>query len=261
MKTSDLLNLNGRVALITGSSRGIGLSIAEGLGEMGARVVITARKQHELDHALAHLRERGIEAHAVACDIGKPASITPLVDEALRTFGTIDILVNNAGTNWIAPAETYPDVGWNKVMDVCIDAPFLLSREIGRRVMLPRKRGKIINIGSTAGSMGNGTGQAGGAHFIGYHAAKGALESFTRALAVEWGGRNIHVNCICPGFISTDAAAPFQETVRPRAIEATPLGRFGTGDDIKTMAVFLASDASDFITGQMVMVDGGFSAC
>jgi len=260
MKASSLFDLQGQSAIVTGGSRGIGLAIAEGLGDMGARVLITARKQAELDAALARLRSRGIDAHAVAGDLGQPAAIAPLVDEALRLFGTIDILVNNAGTNLIAPAEDYPDAGWEKVMNVCIGAPFQLAREVGRRAMLPRRRGKIINIGSPAGSRGNGAGKPGGGHFIAYHAAKGALESFTRGLAVEWGDRNIHVNCICPGFIDTEAARPFQSSVRQHALDATPLGRFGTGDDIKGAAIFLASAASDFMTGQMMMIDGGLTA-
>jgi NAD(P)-dependent dehydrogenase (short-subunit alcohol dehydrogenase family) len=186
--------------------------------------------------------------------------VAPLVDECVRAFGTIDILVNNAGTNWMAPAEDYPDTGWDKVMDLCIRAPFQLSREVGRRVMLPRRSGKIINIGSTAGSRGNGTGRPGGGHFVGYHAAKGALESLTRGLAVEWGDRNVQVNCLCPGFIETAAAKPFQDTVREQAIAATPLRRFGSGRDLQGAAVFLASEASDFVTGQCLMVDGGISA-
>jgi NAD(P)-dependent dehydrogenase (short-subunit alcohol dehydrogenase family) len=260
MHASKMFDLTGKVALVTGGSRGIGLSIAEGLGEMGAKVMICARKQHEIDAALEHLRARDIDAHAHACDIAKADSIAPLVDATLGAFGTIDILVNNAGTNWSAPAEEYPDKGWHKVMDVCITAPFMLTREVGRRVMLPKRGGAIINIGSTAGSMGNGSARPGGDHFIGYHSAKGALVMFTKALAVEWGDRNIRVNCISPGFIDTDAARDFQTSVQQYAMPATPLRRYGSGIDIKGVAAFLASEAAAFMTGQDIFVDGGLSA-
>ncbi|MGE0387402.1 MAG: SDR family oxidoreductase [Gammaproteobacteria bacterium] len=260
MQTRKLFDLTGKAALVTGGSRGIGLSIAEGLGEMGARVVIASRTQSELDAAVAHLQGQGIEAHAIACDITRPENVAPLVDQTLQRLGTIDILVNNAGTSWVAPAEDYPDKGWQKVMNLCIGAPFMLTREIGRRVMLPRGSGKILNISSLVGSMGNGTGRPGGGHFIGYHAAKGALESLTRGLAVEWGDRNINVNALAPGYIATEWAREFQAAVKPFAIAATPLARFGDGEDIKGVAVFLVSEAARFVTGQVVMVDGGFSA-
>ena len=181
------------------------------------------------------------------------------MDSVLDRFGTIDILVNNAGTNWIAPAEEYPDDGYAKVMAVCMDGPFRLTREVGKRVMLPNRSGVILNIGSTSAIQGNGTGKPGGAHFIGYHAAKGALHSFTRGLAVEWGSSNIRVNCLCPGFIETEKSAAFQESVRSETIALTPLGRYGRGDDIKGTAVFMVSEAARFLTGQTIVVDGGLS--
>ena len=260
MKASKLFDLEGRVALVTGGSRGIGFGIAEGLAEMGAKVIITARKAQALERAAQRLVASGLDVQAVAADLGNPESIDPLVDEVLRRHGTLDILVNNAGTYWVAPAEEYPDAGWNKVMGLNIDAPFRLAREFGRRVMIPNERGRIINIGSGAGIDGNSVGKPGGGHFIGYHAAKGALVSFTRGLAVEWGRFNVNVNCLCPGFIETERTAEFQESVRPHAIAMTPAGRYGSTDDIKGVAIFLASDASAFMTGQVVVVDGGLSA-
>jgi len=260
LTTPDLFRLDGKVALVTGGSRGIGQYIAEGLREMGARVVITARKAPELDSARRQLAGLGVDVCSIVNDISDSESITPLVSEILDRFGAIDILVNNAGTSWIAPAADYPDSGWQKVMAVCIDGPFRLCREVGRRVMIPNRSGKILNIGSTAGSQGNGSGRPGGGHFVGYHAAKGAMVSFTRALAVEWGALNINVNCLSPGFISTEAAAPFQEEVRDQTIPLTPLGRYGGGPDIKAVAAFLVSDAAAYITGQVLTVDGGLSA-
>ncbi|MGE0385409.1 MAG: SDR family oxidoreductase [Gammaproteobacteria bacterium] len=259
MQSKDLFNLQGRTALVTGGSKGIGLYIAEGLGEMGARVIITARKAADLEQAGAHLSALGIDNRVIACDASRQENIPVLVDRVLEHFGGLDILVNNAGTNWIAPAEDYPDAGWRKVMDLDIDAPFLLSREIGRRIMIPRRSGRIINIGSTAAIQGNGAVTPGGSHFIGYHAAKGALHSFTRGLAVEWGHHNITVNCLCPGFIATRGAAAYQATVLPGVLPLTPLRRAGGCDDIKGAAIFLASDAAAFMTGHTLVVDGGLS--
>lgn len=259
MKSKDLFSLAGKTALITGGSKGIGLYIAEGLGEMGARVIITARKPNELEEAQRHLGALGIDCRTIACDASKQENIAPLVDQVLEHFGGLDILVNNAGTNWIAPAEEYPDAGWRKVMDLNIDAPFLLCREIGRRIMIPRQSGRIINIGSTAAIQGNGAVTPGGSHFIGYHAAKGALHSLTRGLAVEWGHHNITVNCLCPGFIATQGSAAYQETVTPAVLPLTPLRRVGGCDDMKGAAIFLASDAAAFMTGHTLVVDGGLS--
>jgi gluconate 5-dehydrogenase len=259
LNTRQLFDLTGKAALVTGGSAGIGFDLAQALAEMGARVVITARKPDQLSAAERRLRDLGLDVSAIASDVSQAEAVTPLVDAVLERLGGVDILVNNAGTNWIAPAEDYPDRGWAKVMALCIDGPFRLTREIGRREMIPRRQGRIINVGSIAGMRGNGTGKPGGGHFIGYHAAKGALHSFTRGLAVEWGPWNITVNCLCPGFIATDAASAFQDSVREEAIAQTPLGRFGSGDDMKGAAVFLASDAGAFVTGQTLVVDGGLS--
>ena len=259
MHINDLFALKGRTALVTGGSAGIGRAIAEGLGEAGARVAIVARKEAVVRATEAELAEAGLDVRGFVADVGEPDAVAPLVHEVLEHFGGLDILVNNAGTNWIAPAEDYPDKGWEKVMGVCVDGPFRLAREIGRQVMLPRRSGRIINVGSTAALGGNGTGTPGGGHFIGYHAAKGALHSLTRGLAVEWGGYGITVNCLCPGFISTEGAAAFQESVREAATAMTPSGRFGSYDDIKGAAVFLASDAAAFVNGHTLVVDGGIS--
>ena len=260
MKASPLFDLEGRVALVTGGSRGIGLAIAEGLGEVGASVVIVARKAPALEAAAERLTASGITVHPIVADIGRPESTDPLVDEILDRFGTLDILVNNAVAYWVAPAEEYPDSAWQKVMDVGAGASFRLAREFGRRVMIPNRRGRIINIGSLAGIRGNGTGAPEGGHFIAYHAAKGALTSMTRGLAVEWGRFNINVNCLCPGFVETDRAASFQDGVAEHAIPMTPAGRFGSVEDMKGAAIFLAADASAFVTGQVLVVDGGLSA-
>ena len=198
MSVKDLFDLRGKIAVVTGGSRGIGLQMAEALGEMGARVAITARKADELDEARRHLDALGIECLCVAGDLAQFATIPALVDAVLDPWSHIDILVNNAGCNWAAPAENYPDDGWRKVMNLNIDAQFFLTREIGRRSMIPRRSGKIVNIASIAGLFGNPPGWE--METIAYNTSKGALVQLTRALAAEWGRHNINVNAICPGF-------------------------------------------------------------
>lgn len=258
-KAPDLFSLKGKTALVTGGSMGIGRSIARGLGEAGARLIITARKEGLLREAEALLREEGLDVVGVVADIARADSIGPLVDTVIEQFGGLDILVNNAGTTWIAPAEEYPDIAYAKVMGVCIDGPFRLTREIGRRIMLPAGRGRIINVGSTAGIGGNGTGNAEGGHFIAYHAAKGALHSFTRGLAVEWGSRGVTVNTLCPGFIATEGARAFQEAVKDETLPRIPLARYAAMEELKGVAVFMASDASSYMTGHTLVIDGGIS--
>jgi NAD(P)-dependent dehydrogenase (short-subunit alcohol dehydrogenase family) len=259
MKILDLFRLDGKTALVTGGSTGIGRAIAQGLGEAGARLIITARKEAQLRETETMLKDAGIDVLGVVADVSKRETITPLVDAVIDRFGGLDILFNNAGTNWMAPAEDYPDAGYDKVMGVNIDGPFWLSREVGKRIMIPAGHGNIVNIGSLAGIGGNGTGAPKGGNFIAYHASKGALHSFTRGLAVEWGCFNIRVNTICPGYIATEGAGPFQETVRATVLPITPLGRYGNMGEVKGAAVFLASDAASYVTGHTLVVDGGIS--
>jgi NAD(P)-dependent dehydrogenase (short-subunit alcohol dehydrogenase family) len=258
MGVRSLLDLDGRVALVTGGSRGIGLQMAEALGEMGARVAITARKQDELDAALAHLRGLSIDCHAIAGDLAQPASIPHIIDGVDATFGPIDILVNNAGTSWAAPAETHPDDGWRRVMNLNVDAGFYLSREVGRRMMIPRRSGKIVNIASIAGLFGNPP--AWDMHTIGYNTSKGALIQMTRTLAAEWGRYNINVNAICPGFFPSRMSKVALERINRSVIALTPLARLGGEEDLKGAIVFFASEASRHVTGQTLAVDGGCTA-
>jgi NAD(P)-dependent dehydrogenase (short-subunit alcohol dehydrogenase family) len=178
-----------------------------------------------------------------------------MVDEVVKRFGTIDILVNNAGATWGAPAEEYPDEAWRKVMTLNIDAMFWLSREVGRRCMIPRKGGKIVNVASIAGLYGGPPDM----HTIAYNTSKGAAVNFTRALASEWGPHNINVNAVCPGFFPTKMARGVLERVGDRVIAATPLKRLGGDTDLKGVVVFLASEASRHVTGQCIPVDGGVS--
>jgi NAD(P)-dependent dehydrogenase (short-subunit alcohol dehydrogenase family) len=255
MSVRDLLDLSGKVAVVTGGSRGIGLQMAEALGEMGARVAITARKQDELDEARAHLEGMDVECLRVAGDLSQFAAIPAMVDAVLNPWGQIDILVNNAGCNWAAPAEDYPDDGWRKVMNLNIDAAFFLSREIARRAMIPRRCGKIVNIASIAGLFGNPPDWA--METIAYNTSKGALIQMTRSLAAEWGEHNINVNAICPGFFPSKMTKVTLDRITESVIALTPLRRLGGDEDLKGSVVYLASEASRHVTGQVIAVDGG----
>jgi len=253
MSVRKLFDLSGKVALVTGGSRGLGLQMAEALGEMGAKVAITARKQPELDEAAAHLARQGVEVLTVAGDLGRAETIPGMVDRVLARFGNVDVLVNNAGTTWGAPAEDHPLEAWRKVMSLNIDAMFVISQDVGRRCMIPRKSGKIINVASVAGLAGNPPGMS----TIAYNASKGAAVNFTRALAAEWGKHNINVNAICPGFFPSKMTRGLLDQIGKAVVERTPLRRIGGEEDLKGTVVFLASEASRHVTGQYVAVDGG----
>ncbi|OGB21926.1 MAG: gluconate 5-dehydrogenase [Burkholderiales bacterium RIFCSPLOWO2_02_FULL_57_36] len=256
MSVKELFKLDGRVALITGGSRGLGLQMAEALGEMGCKVAITARKADELAEAQAHLEKQGVEVLTIVNDLSKADQIPGMVDQVVQRFGTIDILVNNAGATWGAPAEEYPDEAWRKVMGLNVDSIFFLSREVAKRCMIPNNFGKIINIASVAGLRGSATNVS----TIAYHTSKGAAVNFTRALASEWGKYNINVNAICPGFFPSKMSAGLLEKVADGIIARAPLHRIGGDEDLKGAVVFLASEASRHITGQALAVDGGITA-
>jgi NAD(P)-dependent dehydrogenase (short-subunit alcohol dehydrogenase family) len=253
MKVGSLFDLGGKVALVTGGSRGLGLQMAEALGEAGAKVAITARKKHELEEAAAHLGQMGIETLTIATDLSDHSAIPGTVDAALSRFGTIDFLVNNAGTTWAAPAEDHPAEAWRKVMALNVDATFLLTQEVGRRCMIPRRSGKIVNISSIAGLSGNMAGMT----TIAYNTSKAALLNFTRALAAEWGKYGINVNAICPGFFPSKMSRGLLGELGEAIVARTPLGHLGGDEDLKGVVVFLVSEASRHVTGQHIVVDGG----
>jgi NAD(P)-dependent dehydrogenase (short-subunit alcohol dehydrogenase family) len=256
MSVRDLFTLEGKTALITGGSRGLGLQMAEALGEMGAKVAITARKQNELDAAAAQLKKQGIESLTVAGDLSKFDTIPAMVAKVMERFGAIDILVNNAGATWGAPAEDYPVDGWNKVINLNLNAMFFLTQEVGKRAMIPKRAGKIVNIASIAGLSGNPPGMG----TIAYNTSKGGVVNFTRALAAEWGKYSINVNAICPGFFPSKMSQGLLEKMEQAVIAMTPLHRLGGEEDLKGAIVFLASEASRHVTGQYLAVDGGISA-
>lgn len=256
MNVMDLFRIDGQVAVVTGGSRGLGLQMARALGQAGARVAITARKAGELAEAQAQLADQGVKVLTLVNDLQQFDRIPALVDEVVGQLGDIDILVNNAGATWGAPAEDYPDEAWHKVMNLNVTAPFFLAREVGRRCMIPRQRGKIINIASVAGLKG----MSPGAHTIAYNTSKAAAINFTRALAAEWGCHNINVNAICPGFFPTKMSAGLLDKVGEEVLARAPLRRLGNDEDLMGSVVFLASEASRHITGQYLPVDGGTSA-
>jgi NAD(P)-dependent dehydrogenase (short-subunit alcohol dehydrogenase family) len=257
MSVRDAFNLEGRTALVTGGSRGLGLAMAGALGEMGAKVVISARKSDELDAAVASLGTRGVTAVRVVGDLSRAENVNPFVDAvAAAAGGPIDILVNNAGTSWGAPAEEYPLESWNKVMGLNLTGVFLLTQQVGARWMIPRKQGRIVNIASVAGLKGALPAQM---RAIAYHTSKGGLVNFTRALAGEWGQFGITVNAICPGFIPSKMSQGLLDKIGPRVIEETPLRQLGDPSDLEGLVVLLASGAARHITGQIIAVDGGAS--
>lgn len=254
MGVKTLLDLSTRVALVTGGSRGLGLQIAEALGEMGAKVAITARKKDELDEARSHLKKLGVDAEAFVCDIGKREAIAPIAEEILKTFGSVDILVNNAGATWGAPAETHPLEAWDKLVNVNLSGLFALTQIIAAKSMIPAKWGRIINVASVAGLLGQDPRFAPTAA---YTATKHGVVGLTRQLAAEWGVHGITVNAICPGFFPSRMTRATLETAGKLIQEWTPTRRLGGEEDLKGLAVLLASEASRHITGQAIAVDGG----
>jgi len=252
----QLFDLGGQVALVTGGSRGLGLQMAESLGEAGAKIMLTSRKAADLEEAAAHLSARGIDARWIAADASDPAQIQRVVDETLQRLGHVDILVNNAGATWGAPAEDYPLVAWDKVMNLNIRSLFLFAQAVGKASMIPRKKGRIVNVASIAGLGGSMDVQ-----FIAYGTSKGAVVNFTRTLAGEWGRHGITVNALAPGFFPSKMT---QGVLAHFGVEklaaAAPLKRLGDDDDLKGAVLLLASAAGKHITGQILAVDGGVSA-
>jgi NAD(P)-dependent dehydrogenase (short-subunit alcohol dehydrogenase family) len=254
MKTLDLLSLKGKTALVTGGSRGLGLQMAEALGEMGAKVAITARKKEELDEAVSHLGKINIDAKAYVADIGKREHIAPLADAVLKDFGKVDILVNNAGATWGSPAEDHPLDAWDKLVNVNLTGAFLLAQQLAKRSMIPAKWGRIINTASVAGITASDPRVV---KTVAYNATKHGLVGLTRQLAAEWGTHGITVNAICPGFFPSKMTKATLGKDLQLILETTPTGRVGNDEDLKGLVVLLASEASRHITGQAIAVDGG----
>jgi NAD(P)-dependent dehydrogenase (short-subunit alcohol dehydrogenase family) len=255
MNVKQLFDLTGRVAIVTGGSIGLGRQIAEGLAEAGAQLVLCARNEERCRQAAEELQQLGVKAVALACDVKNPASIQELVDATLSQFGRIDILINNAGISWGAPVEEMRLEDWNKVIETNLTGTFLCAQAVGK-AMIRQRRGKIINIASVAG-LGGAPAEL---PAIGYHASKGGVISFTKDLACKWAVHKIQVNAIAPGWFPTHMSNRVLEQHKELFLSHIPLRRFGNEHDLKGAAVFLASDASDYVTGHVLVVDGGQSA-
>ena len=252
MDIAKQFDLAGKVAIVTGGSRGLGAEFAEGLAEAGASLMLCARRDEWLTPAAAALRAKGFTVEAMRADVANEADVQAVVDAAIARFGQIDILVNNAGTSWGERPEAMTREQWQKVIDVNLTGAFLCSRAAGRE-MLKRKFGRIINVASVAGFQGN----VNGPHYAGYAASKAGLMGLTRDLATAWGRDGIRVNAIAPGFFHSRMSDASIKMAERGIAQTTPLGRVGAPGELKGVVVFLASDASNYITGQAIVVDGG----
>ncbi len=255
MSGQAMFELGGKVAVVTGGGRGIGFGIAEGLARSGARVVLSGRTQATLDKAAARLREQGYDAAALTSDVSREEDVVLLRDLVVGLLGTVDILVNNAGVNPIYRGIEKTSLSdWANIVGTNLTGVFLCCKYLGS-VMAERGTGSIVNISSVAGHVGL-------RRSVPYCAAKGGVELLTKALALDWAAKGVRVNCIAPGFFETDLTAGMRgnASLSSALLDRTPMRRFGGMDDIAGVAVFLASDASAYVTGQSVLVDGGWCA-
>jgi gluconate 5-dehydrogenase len=250
-----LFDLTGRVALVTGGSRGLGEEMAAGLAEAGAALMLVARREQWLQPAVERFRGSGFRCEGTICDVADRDSVEAAVGRTLQCFGQIDILINNAGISWGTPAEDMPIEKWREVLDVDLTGAFLVAQAAARE-MLRRGHGNIINVASVAGLRA----MPESLHAAGYSAAKGGLIALTRELACKWASRGIRVNAIAPGFFPSRMSERVLEKFQPEIESRIPMGRIGRAGELKGVAVFLASDASAYITGQTLVVDGGATA-
>ena len=248
-----LFDLSGRLALITGSSQGIGLALARGLGQAGARVVAQRARRREAGEGAGALESEGLAALAATFDVTDRAVVRDAIAAIERDVGPVDILINNAGIQRRAPFESFPEETWREIMAANLDSVFHVTQAVGAR-MLERGRGRIINICSVASELGRAT-------IVPYAATKGALRQMTRGLCAEWAARNIQINAIAPGYIRTELnrALIDDAAFSPAVCARTPAGRWADVDELAGAAIFLASDAASYVNGHVLYVDGGLS--
>ncbi len=253
----NYFDLSGKVALVTGCSTGLGVQMAKALASQGASIIALARRQELIDQVAQDIRnEFDVDALAIKCDITDTAQVEAAIDKALEHFGRIDILINNAGTGAVAPAEDITDEQFSNELNIDLFGTFKVARAVAKKAMIPAKYGRIINIASLYGLVGNKQAPASP-----YHAAKGGVVNLTRALACEWGKHNITVNAICPGYFYTPLTKDTLDTEEFQAYAkgAIPMERYGVEGELDSTAIFLASPASSYVTGVMVPVDGGYT--
>ena len=254
--TAELFSLKGRAALVTGGSRGIGLEIAEGLGEAGARVAIVARRREWLDEAERALRGKDIECLALTGDVADPNDVVRAAEAVTGAFGRIDILINAAGRTWGASVEEFPLEKWREVMEANATGTFLMCQTVGRG-MIGRRFGRIINVASLAGLAGQPPEIM---NAVAYSASKGAIISLSKDLAVKWARHGVTVNVIAPGWFPTRMSEKVIERAGQALTASIPMGRVGRPGEVKGAAVYLASDAASYVTGQVFAIDGGLLA-
>jgi len=250
----ELFDLSGRAAIVTGGSRGLGREMAEGLAEAGAVLMLCARRAEWLTPTLQEMRARGFRVEGRVADVSKPSDVQAVVDGAVAALGKIDILINNAGVTWGEEPEAMPLEKWQKVVDVNLTGAFLFAQSAGRE-MLKRQYGRIINVASLAGLRSS----VRGPHYAAYAASKAGLMGLTRELAASWGRQGIRVNAIAPGFFHSRMADPAIPMAEADIKATSPIPRVGDAGELKGVAVFLAADASNYVTGQVIAVDGGRS--
>jgi len=254
----NYFDLKGNVAIVTGCSTGLGVQMAKALASQGANIAVVARRQNLIEQVAADIaKEYGVETLAVRCDITDTDAVNAMVDAVLAKFGRIDILINNAGTGAVAPAEDITDEQFGNEMNIDLFGSFRVARSVAKKAMIPAKYGRIINIASMYGLVGNKI--AGSAP---YHAAKGGVVNMTRALAAEWGKYCITVNSICPGYFYTDLTRDTlnSDFFQQNAKTMIPEERYGEEGELDTAALFFASPASSYVTGVNLPVDGGYTA-
>ncbi|MCQ2534119.1 MAG: SDR family oxidoreductase [Clostridia bacterium] len=254
----NYFDLSGQVAIVTGCSAGLGVQMAKALANQGASIVAVARRQEKIEAVAAEIKaEFGVETYAIRCDITDTANVDAMVDEVLAKFGRIDIVINNAGTGAVAPAEDITDEQFNNEMNIDLFGSFRVARSVAKKAMIPANYGRIINIASMYGLVGNKI--CGSAP---YHAAKGGVVNLTRALASEWGKYGITVNSICPGYFYTDLTRETLDSdfFQTNAKTMIPEERYGHEGELDAAAIFLASPAASYVTGVNLAVDGGYTA-